>query len=132
MKLVAQRVVRSTDHATGVNAYCYLHPSRHFFQQPPHDLGQGELSGEIVEVPPGGNNVRSYLEIVAPDETANEEITRAVVSSCRILSDVRQGLPWSLRFASVSFEFNLELSLVPEWAQELQLLLAYALRARSG
>jgi hypothetical protein len=130
MKLVAQRVVRPADGASGINVFCYLHPGKSWTGEPPSDLGEAELVSELVEIPPPGNNVRSYLDIVAPDDTDSAHIRQAVSSGSGILHDIGQELPWSLRFSRISFEFNLELGLAPNWQQELELLLGYALQVR--
>jgi hypothetical protein len=130
MKLVAQRVLRPTDGASGINAFCYLHAGRSWTGEPPPDLGPGDLYSELVEIPPPGNRVRSYLDIVTPDDTDTAYVRQVVTSGTRALHEVGQALPWSLRFARLSFEFNIELGLAPHWRQELDLLLGYALQVR--
>lgn len=130
MKLVAQRVLRTSDDAGGVNAYCYLHPGITWFHEPPAALDRGHLSGQIIELPPPGNRVRSYLDITTPDTTPDEQISNAVLRCSRMLHDVRQRLPWNLRMGPTVFEFNIELGLADQWDTEIRLLLGYALQAR--
>jgi hypothetical protein len=132
MKLVAQRVVRPRDHASGINAYCYLHPGVTWLDEPPEGLGRGHLTGRMIELePPAGNRVRSYLEITTPDTISDELVTRAVVSGAELLAANDEPLPWRFRLAETQFEFNLELALAPSWSVELRLLLAYALQVRT-
>ncbi len=131
MKLVAQRVVRPRDQASGINAYCYLHPGIGWVDAPPADLGRGNLTERLIEVdPPMGNRVRSYLDITTPDTTSNESITSAVIAGADLLAGAGRTLPWKLQHAEIQFEFNLELSLAQNWSMELRILLGYALQVR--
>lgn len=132
MKLVAQRVVRPSNHATGVNAYCYLHPGRDWLDAPPDNLGRGKLSSRIVEVdPPSGNRVRSFLEVTAPDGTSNREIQGVVLEGASLLASTQGRLPWSLVHGETLFEFNLEQSLAEQWDLELRILLGYLFEVRA-
>lgn len=131
MKLVAQRVVRPSDQATGINAYCYHHPTRQWLDAPPPDLGRGVLVRRLIELdPPVGNRVRSYLDITTPDSTSDQEIEQAVLSGADLSVDFGSALPWSIGHAGTTFEFNLESSLVDQWEMELRILLGYALEVR--
>lgn len=133
MKLVAQRVVRPSDHATGVNAYCYLHPGSDWLDTPPDDLGRGTLTSRILEVdPPVGNRVRSFLEVTAPDRTSNREIQRVVLDGASLLASPQQQLPWRLAHGETLFEFNLEQSLATQWDLELRILLGYLFEVRAA
>lgn len=128
MKLVAQRVVRPKDGATGINAYCYLHPGRSWLDAPPEDLGRGRLVNRLIEVdPPVGNRVRSYLDITTPDATADAEISRVVGEGVRLF---KKPLPWLQTHSETTFEFNLEQGLAEQWQLELRILLGYALEVR--
>lgn len=132
MKLVAQRVVRPRDQASGINAYCYQHPGVTWLDEPPVGLGRGKLTGRLIEVdPPAGNRVRSYLDVTTPDTTSDELISRAVVSGAELLAADDHPLPWRFRLAETHFEFNLELGLAQNWSVELRLLLGYALQVRA-
>jgi hypothetical protein len=131
VKLVAQRVVRLKDGATGINAYCYLHPGRNWLERPPADLGRGQLTNRLIEIdPPAGNRVRSYLDITTPDATSDEEISRLVLEGANLQVDFRKPLPWALNHGEISFEFSLERSLAEQWQLELRILLGYALHVR--
>jgi hypothetical protein len=132
VKLVVQRVVRPKDGATGINAYCYLHPGRLWLDSPPADLGRGKLVNRLIEVdPPAGNRVRSYLDITSPDATTDAEISRVVGEGVRFMLDYKRPLPWALTHGETSFEFNLEQGLAEQWQLELRILLGYALQVRS-
>jgi hypothetical protein len=131
MRLVAQRVVRPSNQATGINAYCYLHPGRTWLDAAPADLGRGQLVWRLIEVaPPSGNRVRSYLEVTTPDATSGDAITQVVVSGAQFLVEADRELPWRLAHRETAFEFNLELGLAEQWTLELRILLGYALEVR--
>jgi hypothetical protein len=132
MKLVAQRVVSVTQgqKLTGINSRCYSHPGREWLNEPPDDLGEGELVNRHDQVRPGGNRVRSYLDIVAPDSTPNVTIEHSVRSTARFLAESRVQLPWAMSHADVFVEFNLEASLAAHWQIELETLLAHCLAVR--
>lgn len=132
MKLVAQRVVSQTNgpKLTGVNSLYYRHPNREWLSEPPADLGEGELVNRHDQIRPGGNRVRSYLDIVAPDSTPSTNIENVVRSAARILADTRTPLPWAVNHAEIYMEFNLEASLAPQWQIELETLLAHCLAVR--
>lgn len=103
MKLVVQRVVRLSDRATGINAYCYLHPGVTWLDAPPSDLGRGTLVQRLVEVdPPRGNRVRSYLDITTPDATSNQEIVDIVINGAEFLRDIGDELPWHLNHRGIT------------------------------
>jgi hypothetical protein len=132
MRLVAQRVVRPSDQASGVNAYCYVHPGVGWLDALPTDLGRGTLVGRLIEVsPPSGNRVRSYLEVTTPDETSARSIIEVVLSGAELLAAREQELPWQMAHGETSFEFNVEVGLAEHWLLELRILLGYALQARS-
>jgi hypothetical protein len=136
VRLVAQRVVRlpsaSSSGVGGVNAFCWLHGDRFWLDVPPDDIGPGDLAGSIVEVPIGGNRVRSFLEIVAPDSTPARQIIAAVGGGAEFLADIARELPWKLSHGEVTFEFSIEAGMVATWQLELRILLGYALAARSN
>ena len=81
-----------------------------------------------VEVPPPGNRVRSYLEIVAPDDTPTHDIERSVADSIDLFADQR--LPLHVEYGGTNYEFNAELALAPAWRRELLVLLHRALEVR--
>lgn len=133
MRLVVQRVVRPSNGATGINAYCYLHPGETWVDEPPANLGRGTLVRRLIEVePPSGNRVRSYLDVLTPDATSADEITRVVLSGTEWLCEKGQELPWTMAHGASQFEFNLERSLAEHWAIELRILLGYALQVRQA
>jgi len=134
MRLLAQRVVNigtQTPRATGVNAFCYLHPGRIWLDAPPAALGPGQLVNQIIEVEPNGNRVRSYLEVVAPDDTPNPHIVNAVQSGTAFLAEAGRRAPWQLTHGEIRFEFNAEAVLAAHWQVELRLLLGYIIAVRT-
>lgn len=129
MRLVAQRV-RSPANSEGINAFCFLHGPIAWLESPPPEIeqSQGVLMNSHVEVPPPGNRVRSYLEIMTPDDTPNHQVERDVTESIDLLQDLP--FPFKLEGGGTTFEFDVELALAPAWRRELLFLLHRALEAR--
>jgi hypothetical protein len=133
MKLVAQRVVQtgtSPRRASGINARCYAHPGRVWLDEPPDDLGEGQLVNQIIEVGSGPRRVRSYLDVIAPDSTPNEHIVAAVQSGTALLADAGRPAPWRLNHGEITFEFAADAALAAHWQMEVRLLLGYAIAVR--
>lgn len=122
MYYCAQRV-QSHDGTQGINAFLYLHGSYEWDGRPPLELAPerdpGVLADSTIEVPPPGNRVRSYLDIVAPDSTPMNNIARAALSHPPVAK-----LPVDWVCANVWCRFGADLALAPQWRHELQRLLA--------
>ena len=126
MILTAQHV-RSRSGAEGDNAFCRLH-GPYEWTAPPEDLASGELVNREISVPPGGNSVRSYLDIITPDETSTHEIRNAVVQFLN--QSQGQPFPWIGSVGRCTFRFGLELGLYNKWSAEFHRLLLAALAVR--
>jgi hypothetical protein len=83
MLLTAQRVVSPHSHARGVNVYQYLH-GPHTWQRVPKNFlpeaNPGELIAQWIQLPPGGNRVISFLDVVAPDEIESVDLQQRLAS----------------------------------------------------
>lgn len=125
MYVCAQRV-----HATagphsgsqGINSFIYLH-GPYTWQDLPENLwpekNPGVFTDSLIEVPPPGNRVRSYLDIVAPDGTTIHKLVHVAGN----LTAVPQ-IPWTWSEGSVWCRFGVESALASEWQHELHRLLA--------
>ena len=129
MLLIAQRVV-SRQGKQGVNAYCYLHGDRLWLGDPPEDLGEPQLANKSETVGPPGNQVRSYLDILAPDVTPTAQILRDVLDTSELASDTRP-LPWRFISGDTSFTFDAVYELAMGWQEEIAELLERALAVRT-
>jgi hypothetical protein len=83
---------------------------------------------QTISLPPGGNDVRSYLDVIAPDETPTQEIRNAVVP----FVDRSRGraLPWAETIGRCTFRFGVEQGLHASWPEEFRRLLLSALSVR--
>ena len=82
MLLTAQRVV-SPRGTQGVNVYQYLHGSHVWPHVPDEflpDVNPGELVNQWLEISPGSNRIVSFLDVVAPDDTAISDIHQRLAS----------------------------------------------------
>jgi len=127
MILTAQHV-RSSTGAEGINAFCRLHGLHEWRDPPPEDLAAGVLVNQAISIPLGGNHVRSYLDVMAPDETPTQEIRQAVVQF--INRSRGRTLPWAETIGRCTFRFGVEFGLYESWAIEFRRLLLSALTVR--
>ena len=82
MYLVAQRVLAPAG-TEGINAFCYVHGPYVWQGLPPAgipDQNPGTLAAQTIVIRPPGNRVRSYLDVVAPDETSWSELRPAFMA----------------------------------------------------
>ncbi len=129
MLLTAQRVL-SPSGQEGVNAFCHLHGPYDWIEPPDGipDTNPGECVNERIAVAPGGNRVRSYLDIIAPDDTATSEILATVR---HFLAHVQESpLPWVETVGRCTFRFGLELGIEEQWTVEFVMLLEAAVLVR--
>lgn len=117
MLLSAQRV-RSPHGVSGINRYAYRHGRQPWSVANLEALEHAAtLVSQDLEVPPGGNEVRSFLDVFAPDGTSPVELARLAAS-------VRGGpdptsFPAVFTCGSVVFRLGLVFGLVPSWRNEL-------------
>lgn len=114
MLLTAQSVTPGTHAKEGINAFFYVHGAdavpgmtwEHPFVPVVVDLYPGTLTAQFVEVAPGGNVVRAFLDIVCKDGTAAPAIDTALDVLGRDLSAPRLGR--SLVHERVAVRFGIE------------------------
>jgi hypothetical protein len=118
---VAQPLVRGG--AEGINAFYYVHkqdPWSSNAQDPVlPEVNPGVLMDSLIEVPPPGNDVRVYLDIVAPDSASFFEVLRAIG---RHPAPMRFPVEWSSD--KVWCRSGVEAALESHWESELEQLMA--------
>lgn len=113
MFLTAHRVTSPSSGRSGINAFYYRHGDEvavDWTNPDPVAIGETEpgiLVGDAIEVAPGGNLVRSYLDVVAHDATPVAAVEKAL-ADCRARTDT--GVPMVVR-GSVGVRFGVELGL---------------------
>jgi hypothetical protein len=120
MYLTAQHVISPVTHREGVNAYYYSHGNYLWDHEPPPgipDADPGALMNQLTPIPPGGNRVRSYLDVVAPDETTWTEIRQGFVSF--VGESQRLPLPWQAIRGRCLFRLGMESGLTQRWQLEI-------------
>jgi hypothetical protein len=103
----AQRVVSALG-LPGVNAFCRT---------------EGQPEAVYIEVPPGGNRVRSYLDVEAPNGAPLAALFAFVDEACRGTRVER--LPMSVSAGGFTLTFGCEAALAPAWREELKDLSRY-------
>lgn len=122
--LTAHRVVSPTTDEEGINAFRYT-SGNYTWEGPapaPFDLDEdpGVLVGKRVSVPPPGNHVRSYLDIVAPADVALHELRGALAAAAD--GDAPERLPAEWSSGRVWLRFGAERALLPFWRTEMRRL----------
>jgi len=126
---ITAHLVKSRDQREGINAFLHIHGAT--FQWPDDasslpDTTPGRSVLRRTDLPPGGNNVRTYLDIVAPDGTSRAEIERALSAFSRDLCERRN--PTAFNHGVVTIRFGVELALEALRAQHLEMLIRPALQ----
>jgi hypothetical protein len=126
---VTAHLVRSREGEEGINAFLHVHGSQ--FQWPDDaaplaDTTPGKIVHRRIDIPPGGNQVRAYLDVLASDETERDEIERALAEFTRDLGERRN--PTVFTHGTVTIRFGVELGLERLRAQQLDMLAPVVLR----
>jgi hypothetical protein len=133
MYLTAHHVISPSSQAEGFNSFFYVHGPYVWDAAPPAgipDNNPGELMATHIEVPPPGNRVRSYLDVVAPDETPWSEIHESFIAFASQAQ--QQAFPWVGVVGRCLFRINLELGLAQQWHHEIANLYRAAQTVRVG
>lgn len=123
MYIAAQHVISPATRVEGVNAFYYRHGPNAWSGSPPAEIpdqNPGTLVRHSIVVPPPGNSVRSYQDIVAPDDTTWFEIYQALVTFIPRVQ--RSPLPWIENVGRCYFRVGMELGLAQDWQRELAAL----------
>lgn len=123
MLVTAQRVVAASG-LLGINVYLYRHDATEGWE--PGDLSALETSAVLerqeFQVEPGGNHVRSYLDIFVPESTSAASLLPWFRRLKR--ATVAPEFPLVDREGAGVLRFNLDLGLVPTWRDEFSDLAA--------
>ncbi|OGJ92074.1 MAG: hypothetical protein A2268_05955 [Candidatus Raymondbacteria bacterium RifOxyA12_full_50_37] len=132
MYLTSQRVV-SKDGQEGINSFFHLHrPHKQPKLKGPADItavaedNTGKLIKDNCEVEPGGNRVKSYLDIVAPDDAGEKQITAALDN---LQGEIDQSKMWPITYLAdgIGIRFNTDMELYKALEEEFSTLKASAL-----
>ena len=126
---ITAHLVKSRDQLEGINAFLHIHGPA--FQWPDDasslpDTTPGRTALHRTDLPPGGNSVRAYLDILAPDGTSPAEIERALSALSHDLRERRN--PTVFNHGVVTIRFGVELALEALRAQQLEMLVRPALQ----
>lgn len=95
MYATAHRVLARRSQQQGINAFLHLHDSSSEvvdWRSPDRfavvtEQNPGRLVNEVIEIIPGGNEVQSHLDVVAPDGTPLDAVRAALAKAAEILPD---------------------------------------------
>ncbi|MBT3224352.1 MAG: hypothetical protein HN348_35240 [Proteobacteria bacterium] len=124
MYIATHRVVSKTA-VEGINTFAYLAGERSWQMPEAHlDEQPGQLVHQSVEITPGGNRVRSYLDVVFPDSYTRDDVSWLLTTLPRLIDTTE--FPHTGSLERAAWRFGLEFSLVPVWEDELVRLADHA------
>jgi hypothetical protein len=123
MYLTAHHVVSPATQRKGVNTFLYFHDGQAWEHLSPPDVPQqnpGILRAQSISVAPPGNRVRSYLDIVAPDDVRWEDVHVGLME----FAGRRQSgpLPWAGESRTGYLRVGMDSRLSSHWQKELAIL----------
>lgn len=113
--------------AEGINAFVHLHGPAFTLPRDARYVPDNQPGREVVDlrdvtVPPGGNEVRSWLDVVAPDGT-DISLAKGALDQARVaLAEDR--LPLVVQHGEVTIRFGLVFGLYAVCAEEFDRLAA--------
>lgn len=120
MYVTAHRI-RTPLREEGINAYLYMHGAAPGAASVDPDENPGTLMNTLLTVDAvGGNHVRSYLDITAPDEAlwpTIQPVFLQFVARMRLTP-----FPWRQAVGSCLFRVGMERPLARAWRNEVELL----------
>jgi hypothetical protein len=126
---VTAHLVRSKEDEEGINAFLHLHGREFPWPDDASRLADSEPGKTVrsrIDLRPGGNRVRAYLDVLAPDETDRSELDRALTELSRDLGERKN--PTVFTQGAATIRFGVELGLYNLRAQHLQMLVSAVLQ----
>ena len=124
MYLAALHVVVPSTGFEGFNAFHYMHPDGAAWDLAPRegvpDQDPGVLVNTRIEIPPPGNRLRSYLDVVAPDNALWLDIRNAFLWF--VLDCEGQPFPWQRSRYQFWFRASMDQAAAANWRSELGML----------
>jgi hypothetical protein len=120
---ITAHLVKSRDQREGINAFLHVHGASFAWPEDASSLPE-TTSGRTVlhrtDLPPGGNQVRAYLDILAPDRTPRAEIEEALTALSQDLRERRN--PTVFSYGAVTIRFGVESALEGLRSEQLEVL----------
>lgn len=120
---ITAHLVKSIDQREGINAFLHVHGTSFAWPDDASSLPEttpGETALHHTDLPPGGNQVRAYLDILAPDRTPRGAIAQGLTALSHDLRERRN--PTVFRQGVVTIRFGVEPGLEGLRAQQLEML----------
>lgn len=126
---ITAHLVKSRDQREGINAFLHVHGASFAWPEDAASLPEmtpGTTVLHRTDLPPGGNQVRAYLDILAPDRAPRAEIEQALTTFSRDLRERRN--PTVFHHGAVTIRLGVEPALEGLRSQHLEMLTRLALQ----
>jgi hypothetical protein len=120
---ITAHLVKARDQREGINAFLHVHGAGFAWPEDASSLPETAPGSTVLhrtDLPPGGNQVRAYLDILAPDRTRRTEIEQALTAFSRDLPERRN--PTVFHQEGVTIRFGVELGLEGLRTEQLEML----------
>lgn len=120
---ITAHLVKSRDQREGINAFLHVHGASFAWPDDASSLPEttpGRTVLHRTDLPPGGNQVRAYLDILAPDRSPRVAIEQALEAFSQDLRERRN--PTVFNHGTVTIRFGVEPALEGLRAQQLEML----------
>jgi hypothetical protein len=116
-------LVRSGSGSEGINSFLHRHGRNVAWPEDASAMPEqnpGSIVAKAISVPPGGNSVRAYLDVLGSDDLQNAEIAQALAALRQDLRERRN--PTVFRHGRITVRFGTELGLGAMREQYLEML----------
>jgi hypothetical protein len=116
-------LVRSGSGSEGINSFLHRHGTNFGWPEDASAVPEqypGSIVAKAVSIPPGGNSVRAYLDVLGSDDLRKAEIAQALGALRKDLPERRN--PTVFRHGRVTVRFGTELGLGAMREQYLEML----------
>jgi hypothetical protein len=132
---LTSHLVRSRSGDEGINGFLHHHGSDVAWPSDAAGLPEsrpGRIVRSRVDLPPGANQIRAYLDVLAPDGTPRAQLEQAVAALASDLHERRNPTVFTLGPVTIRFGVELGLERIREHQLDMLVSVAWSLVDEQG